>query len=50
MTTDDSNTLEAGLPGCGLGLYALLLMFICGLGIAGTVSYTHLTLPTNSGV
>ena len=40
MTTDDSNTLEAGLPGCGLGLYALLLMFICGLGIAGMIGGT----------
>ncbi len=29
-----------GLPGCGMGLYALVLLFICGLGIAGMVSAT----------
>ena len=40
MTTDDSNTLKAGLPGCGLGLYAMLLMFICGLGIVGMIGGT----------
>ena len=40
MTTDDSKTLDMGLPGCGLGLYAMLLMFICGLGILGMIGGT----------
>ena len=40
MTTDDSDKLDMGLPGCGLGLYAMLLMFICGLGIVGMIGGT----------
>ena len=29
-----------GLPGCGMGLYALVLMFICGLGLVGMFGAT----------
>ena len=40
MATTNPPELDAGLPGCGLGLYAMLLMFICLLGLIGMVGGT----------
>ena len=40
MSTTTPPELDAGLPGCGLGLYAMLLMFICLLGLIGMIGGT----------
>ena len=40
MNTDDPNNQSENLPGCGLGIYALLLIFIGSLGIVGMIGGT----------
>ena len=40
MNTDDPSIQSENLPGCGLGMYALLLIFIGSLGIVGMIGGT----------
>ena len=40
MKSDQRSVLPEDAPGCGMGLYALLLLFICTLGIIGMIGGT----------
>lgn len=40
MTTDPHEEIQMTGPGCGMGLYAMLLLFICLLGLVGMIGGT----------
>jgi len=40
MENDSQSDPIDGLPGCGMGLYAIVLMVICGMGLIGMCSAT----------
>jgi len=40
MENDSQSDSIEGLPGCGMGLYAIVLMLICGMGLVGMCGAT----------